>query len=134
MRRTNPLILILITLAAFLLAGCGGGTGVNTLPSRFAANWAGTWTLASAGQTGTMSGTIDSAGNFSGTIHNNTTGADGTFTGTVGDNGVTYIAIKYASTSYTGAGTASINPNGHLVATLVVSSGQGVYSFDLTQQ
>lgn len=68
-----------------------GGTlrlnSVTSASNKYAGSWAGSWTVVSMGQTGSISFVIASNGSMTGTIKNATLGNTGTMTATVDDNG-----------------------------------------------
>ncbi len=105
---------LLITLSA-----CGGSFAAHSV---FAGIWSGTFSTASNSQTGTISIQIDQGGAGNGTGTNTTLGHTFDISGFIEDNG----QISWAkSNGETGSfdGTLTIDGNGHLVGTVVQTTG-----------
>lgn len=130
MKSVARLILGAILLSTML--SCGGSLASNSV---FAGVWSGTFTNPSNAQTGTISVVIDQGGAANGTGTNTTLSHSYDISGFIEDNG----QISWAkSGGETGSfdGTLAIDGNGHLVGTVVQTTGSTSVdsTIDLTLQ
>lgn len=109
-------------LACLALAGCGGnGTTAAQGGNPYAGSYAGDWSSASLGVSGTANMTISSAGVLMGQIQNTTNKTSGSLSGNISNTGQVLGAVLYnGQPSYTLSGTLSLN--------------QGVLSGNLIEQ